>query len=122
MSKVYFKKIVAQGESISPLNNETSKWITVELFTKNGAMRKTVKTNFWEKELDLPTVEAMSEGALFGEGAILTEAVAGGYDIGGSVVNTITVFVPLGSSMGAILAKKGIVANVEAKEGAQLED
>jgi hypothetical protein len=122
MAKVYFKRIVDQGEAISPLNQETSKWFTIELMTKNGVMRKTVKTNFWERELDVPAVEALKEGALFGEGVIVTEAVAGGYDIGGTVVNSITMFVAEGTSISAALAKKGIVADVSEKAGAELVD
>lgn len=114
MAKITFVKLVNEGVATGSLNGvpTESKYFTVELAKMNGVMKTSTKVNFWEKDIDEKALKALKPGGLFGEGDIITEFIPQGYEINGKVVNTLTLFVPQGQSVLAVLAKRGIVVSV----------
>jgi hypothetical protein len=114
MAKITFVRLVNEGIATGELNGVATetKWFTVELAKMNGVMKTSTKVNFWEKDIDEKALKALKPGSLFGDGDIVTEFIPQGYEVNGKVVNTLTLFIPQGQSVLAVLAKRGIEISV----------
>ena len=98
-------------------NPKTSRFAVVELMQKYGMVSTRVKAGIFLEQhgIDEKDLSKAKSGDVFNsnpKAQIVTEFIPQGYEVNGNMVNTMTLFVPQGQSVLAVLAKRGITISV----------